>query len=446
MPMQTDLLSPEECELAVLVKGYPRLSETFIAQEIYGLQQRGLKQLIVALRRPHDPARHPVHQLITSPVLYLPEYVSDDRARVRRAQRWSRNQPGYKAAQALFLQDAQRLDGGRASTDRQRRWAQACVLAYELPESVRWIHCHYLHTPASVVRYGAALRGCGWSFSAHAKDIWISDVEDLAGKIENAAWGVTCTATNLAYLQHVACNAAARAKLQLLYHGLNFSLLEAPVREKRDQATTTFRIVSVGRLVAKKGYDVLLEALAQLPASLNWRFEHIGGGELQEELVARSAALGLCKRITWHGAQPRNEVMQLLTHADVFVLASRIAANGDRDGLPNVLMEAQAAGVCCVASHVSAIPELIRHGESGILVPPDDSGALSRALARLASAPDQRAALARAGRARVRNEFDAAKGLDWLAQRLRISGQAARGDQNHAPVAGSLREGLCGLP
>src|SRR5690606_21584362 len=145
--------------IAVFVKGYPRLSETFIAQEIRGLEQRGLKLVIVSLRHPTDPDVHPVHREIAAPVLYLPEYLEDDRPRVRRAWARVRGRPGYREAWELF-----RADFARDRTDnRIRRFGQAMVAAAELPPDIGLFYVHYLHTPASVGRYAARILGLPWA-------------------------------------------------------------------------------------------------------------------------------------------------------------------------------------------------------------------------------------------------------------------------------------------
>ncbi|WP_428696211.1 glycosyltransferase family 4 protein [Stappia sp.] len=399
--------------IAVVVKGYPRLSETFIAQEMLGLERRGIAQLIVALRRPYDPFIHEVHRQISADVLYLPEYIKDDPARVARARRWAERQPTFAAARALYEADFAR----EHNANRQRRWGQACVLAHELPEDVTWIHTHYLHTPCSVARYAAHLSGRKWSFSAHAKDIWTSPDWDLRTKLDDAAWGVTCTRVNAEHLKSLA---ADPAKVDLVYHGLDFSPF--PLRETHGTgdgaAQGPVRLLSVGRAVEKKGYDDLLAALARLPKGLDWHFEHIGGGEQGSRLKDLAEGLGLSGRITWHGAKPREDVIAAAARADLFVLASKVAKSGDRDGLPNVLMEAQAMGLCCLATNVSAIPELIRDGETGVLVPPGDPAALATALAALIGDPARRARLGMAASSDVRARFSADPGLDLLAQRF----------------------------
>ncbi|MBX6323113.1 MAG: glycosyltransferase family 4 protein, partial [Rhodospirillaceae bacterium] len=190
-----------------------------------------------------------------------------------------------------------------------------------------------------------------------------------------------------------------------------------PRRDGSDPADPV-RILSVGRAVEKKGHDHLLEALARLPADLAWRLEHIGGGPLLPALRRQAAALGIGGRITWRGPQPQDAVLEAYRRADLFALASRIAGDGDRDGLPNVLMEAQSQGLAVVATRVSAIPELVEDGANGLLVAPGDVRGLAAALQALVTDPERRAKLGAAGERRVRGRFDMNAGIDVLAERL----------------------------
>lgn len=400
--------------IAVVVKGYPRLSETFIAQEILGLERRDVPILIVALRKPYDPFIHDLHRQISAEVLYLPEYVKDDPVRVTRARRWAEKQSTYAAAKALFDADFAR----ESNAGRQRRWAQGCVFAHELPEDITWIHTHYLHTPCSVARYAAHLSGRGWSFSAHAKDIWTSPEWDLRTKLDDAAWGVTCTGVNAEHLKSLSSDPK---KVELLYHGLDFAGFPKPGGQSsgRDGSADAVQLLSVGRAVEKKGYDDLLVALAKLPQTLNWHFTHIGGGELSNILKAQAGKLGLADRITWRGAQPREEVIKSCLQSDLFVLPSKLAKSGDRDGLPNVLMEAQSMGLCCLSTKVSAIPELIIDGQTGCLVPPAQAETLAEALEILVTSPGKRDKLGLAASQHVRTHFATDPGLDHLAEKFR---------------------------
>lgn len=405
---------PAARRLAVIVKGYPRLSETFIAQEILGLQDRGLDQLIVSLRHPTDPAIHPVHRRIRADVLYLPEYLHDDPARVAAARDWARTQPGYARAYAVFRRDLTR----DRSHNRWRRFGQACVLARELPDDIGWLHVHYLHTPAAVARYAAIIRGLPWTASAHAKDIWTTEAWELREKLADADWVVTCTEVNRTFLAGLAPSAD---RVELVYHGLDLARFPAGTRRPdRDgsRADDPVRLLSVGRAVEKKGLDLLLSALARLPATQHWSLTHIGGGELLNDLKSQADALNLADRIDWRGAQDQDDVIAAYLAADLFVLPCRIAASGDRDGLPNVLMEAQACGLACLSTTVSAIPELIRDGETGLLVPPEDLDALTGALGDLISNPERRQTLAKAGEACVRGDFGMTAGLDRVYAKL----------------------------
>lgn len=398
--------------IAVLVKGYPRLSETFIAQEIEGLEARGIEILIVSLRHPTDPARHPVHARIKADVLYLPEYLKDDPRRVRAGRRWAEDQPAYRDFDKAFRRDLAR----DRSANRWRRHGQACVLGREMPDDVRALYVHYLHTPSSVGRYAAMLTSLPFAFSAHAKDIWTTPEWDLAEKIADARWGVTCTAVNRDYLGSLADDPA---KVDLVYHGLELD--EFPPPPDRRDRKGPLQILSVGRLVEKKGYGDLVVALGRLPADLDWRFVHIGGGD-RGALDDRARKLGISHRIEWRGAQPRSAVIEAGLAADLFVLPARIARSGDRDGLPNVLMEAQALGLPVISTPISAIPELIEDGRNGVLVEDRNPGALATAIQSLAADSELRHSLGLAGARRVRRDFSAAPGLDRLAGKLKALG------------------------
>jgi glycosyltransferase involved in cell wall biosynthesis len=401
--------------ILIILKGYPRLSETFIAQEIRALEQHGLKLRLASMRRPTDKAVHPVHREIRAPVSYLPEYLYQEPLRVLRAWLRVRRWPRYGAARRAWLKDW----GRDLTPNRGRRFGQALVLAAELPAEVGHLHAHFLHTPASVTRYAALLTGLPWSCSAHAKDIWTTPDWEKREKLADAAWAVTCTAAGRDHLQALAPQGK---DVTLVYHGLDlrrFGRGETTGRATDgSDAGAPVIIASVGRAVPKKGYGDLLTALAALPPGLAWRFIHIGGGPLLPDLKQRAGQLGLSNRIEWRGAQAQEKVLDLYRQADLFVLASRIADDGDRDGLPNVLMEAQSQGVAVLATRVSGIPELIDDGATGMLVEAGDSGALARGLATLIGQPALRQRLGDAGYRRIQAQFDMEKGIDLLMDRF----------------------------
>ncbi len=388
--------------MAVVVKGYPRLSETFIAQELLGLEQAGVPLVIVALRRPTESKRHPVHDEIKADVHYLPEYLHDDWGRVLRSLAKAMARPGFYRALMSLIGDYAR----DTTRNRLRRFGQALVLAAECPGDVAWLHAHFIHTPASVTRYASQITGLPWTCSAHAKDIWTTPGAELAGKLHAARWTVTCTKAGYARLNAL----AGGQRVHLSYHGLDLRRFgpfqgTRPQRDGGDPAEPVI-ILSVGRAVEKKGYGVLLRALALLPDRLQWRFVHIGGGELLAQLMDEAQGLGLADRIAWLGALPQEAVLQHYRDADLFVLACRVAADGDRDGLPNVLVEAASQGLACVSTHVSGVPELLSDGLNGLLVEPDNAPALADALQRAITDPTLRERLGREAQQRVREHFD----------------------------------------
>jgi glycosyltransferase involved in cell wall biosynthesis len=409
-------------KIVVVLKGYPRLSETFIAQELLGLERAGFDLILVALRRPTDAKRHPVHDEIKAPVHYLPEYLHEEPLRVVRSLFAYLLRPGFWRALGSLAIDISR----DFTRNRARRFGQALVLAAEWPEDAGWLHAHFAHTPASVTRYASQLRGLPWSCSAHAKDIWTSADWDLAGKLSSARWTVTCTKTGFDRLKELA---NGNSSVHLSYHGLDLDRFGSfgEVRKQHDGSAPDKPVVvlSVGRAVEKKGYDTLLEALALLPGDLAWRFEHIGGGEELERFKALAQKLGLDGRVFWKGALAQEEVLEYYRRADIFALACRITANGDRDGLPNVLVEAASQRLACVSTDISGVPELLSPNETGLLVPTENPIALAQALERLIRDPMLRARLGDAAERRVRGNFDHMASIGQLKELFEREWRAA---------------------
>ena len=460
-------------KIVVLLKGYPRLSETFIAQELLGLERAGLDLVLVSLRRPTDRKRHPVHDEIRAPVFYLPEYLHEEPFRVLRGLFRSFRAPGFGAAFRQFLKDLPR----DISRNRFRRFGQAAVLAGEFPAGADWLHAHFIHTPASVANYAARMLALPWTVSAHAKDIWTSEDWELAEKLAVADWAVTCTKSGHAHLQTLA--GANRERVHLSYHGLDLDRFPAlgaaspfsptgrrwpegsdeggacacdvdspaaspssrcrdllpagekgmsgegfpqsaapaetallagrqegyPARDGSDPQDPV-AIISVGRAVPKKGYDILLNALARLPKNLHWRFTHAGDGGERGKLQKLAEDLGIARNITWLGAVDQKDVLEAYRRSDIFALACRITPDGDRDGLPNVLVEAASQQLACVATDISGIPELFENEVNGLLVGPEDPDAFARALERAIRDPALRHRLGQAADRKVRENFD----------------------------------------
>ncbi len=400
--------------LPVVLWSYPKLSETFIAQELLGLERRGVPLHIYALSQPERDQAQPIHAEIEAPVSYLLGYFADPK-RVASARAQAERLPGYAVARAEFEAD-HACDPTRK---RRNRFDQACVLATEMPEGTAQIYAHFLAAPASVTRYAAMMRQIPYAISAHARDIWVTPDWERSANLARAEWIVTCTRSAAGQL--AACCQPPK-KVSLVYHGLDFGRFppSPPLRPARDGSDPSdpVMVLSVGRATAKKGYDDLLAALAALPRTLHWRFVHIGAGELQESLIVQAAEQNLSDRVTWLGSQPQPVVLEHLHRADFFALASRIAEDGDRDGLPNVLLEAQSQGLAVLTTYVSGIPELVSDGETGRLVAQRDVTAMTEALVALITKPDERQRLGAAGLARLRTVFSMDAGLDRLAAKL----------------------------
>ena len=389
--------------LAVIVKGWPRLSETFVAQELVGLEERGLALEIWSLRHPTDAKVHALHKRLKARVRYLPEYVKDDPARVWRSWLIARRLPGYPAARAAFLADLRR----DPTPNRGRRFFQACVLAAEMDGDIAHLYAHFIHTPGSVARYAAAMRGLAWSAFAHAKDIWTTPDWEKREKLASMAWCATCTKAGAEHLE-----ALAPGKIRYIPHGLDVARWPDPPARTAKKTTT---IVSVGRLVPKKGYDDLIAALGLLDPALDWRFVHIGGGPLKDAIRTQAAKLGA--RVELRGAGDQDSVLAALREGDIFALASKTAEDGDRDGLPNVLMEAASQDLPLVATRAGSIGDFLDES-CGIAVAPGDRAALAAALAKLIADPALRAALGRAAGAKVRRDFPFAANRDRLYDML----------------------------
>jgi glycosyltransferase involved in cell wall biosynthesis len=290
-----------------------------------------------------------------------------------------------------------------------------------MPESVRHIHAHFAHSPASVARYAAMMRGIGFSISAHAKDIWTAPEWDLRQKLREAGFVTVCNRTGYDRLALL-----GDGKLFLIKHGLakDAVVATAPTQLRDGSAASDpVRVICVARAVEKKGLRTLVDALAHLPRTLAFRLDHYGGGPLLGELREKSRALGLTDRLTWHGPKPHAAVIAALDRSDLFVLPARMGSDGDRDGIPNALLEAQARGLAVISTRVGGIEEAVSDGTSGRLVAPGDADALAAALRELIQRPKAREALGRAALEHAGQAYDAEAGYDAIAGLLRVRTQ-----------------------
>ncbi len=392
--------------LGVLVKIYPKLSETFILEEILGLERLGLSLRLYALAPPTDAIRHPAVADVRAPLVVVPAAEPGHAAAFAAAHARLLAGAPWRYAAAFGVA----LRRGRPGL---RDFARAGWLAQRLrADGVSHLHSHFIALPADIATLAGRLLGLPVSISAHAKDIYLSEPADLRRRMQAAAFTVTCTEANRQVLAAV----APKALLQRLYHGVDHAVFH-PLR--RLPAATPPLIVSVGRLRAKKGLDCLVDACALLrQRGVDFACEIVGYGEEEAALKSRIRQQGLGEQVRLVGKLAREQVIERYARAAVYVQPSRIAADGDRDGIPNVLLEAMAMGLPVVASRVSGIPELVADGLNGLLVEPDRPVALADAITRVLQQPRLSESLGCCARGTVTERFDNDRNLRQLCALL----------------------------
>ena len=381
---------PEIRRIGYVVKRYPRYSETFIVNEILAHEAAGLDLTIFALRPPVDTHFQELLARVRAPVHYI---LDSGKAR----EFWHELDSARTELKG-FDQGLEVTAGEDASTVYQAvRLARS---AHNL--GLDHFHAHFATSAASVVRLAARFAGISWSFTAHAKDIFHESVDpdDLARKLAAADAVITVSDYNVAFLQ--AKYGAEAAKVHRIYNGLDLNRFRYRAPDVRPP-----RIVAVGRLVEKKGFDVLVEACALLKTDgYSFSCEIIGSGEKEAALREQIERLDVGGLVGLKGPRPQADVVEHVQEAAVLAAPCVVGQDGNRDGLPTVLLEAMALGTPCVSTDVTGIPEVIRDGETGLCVPQHDAKALAEALARLLSDSDLRVRLASAARHLIEADFD----------------------------------------
>lgn len=388
---------PRTPVVGYVLKMYPRFSETFIVSEILAREAAGERLVIFSLRPSSDTRFHAELAQVKAPVIHLPRTSN---------------------ASKLWQQLAGAADTPDLGIGIQRRISelleadvddafQAVMLARAAQQhGVTHLHAHFASVATTVARLAGAVAGIPYSFTAHAKDIFHEEVDqdELERKFAEAHHSVTISEYNQRDLH--SRFPAATGRLHLVRNGLN--LEKFPYRPERS-ARAAPRILAVGRLVEKKGFSLLIEAVARLRESgVPVQADIAGDGPLAAQLEEQIAVLGLQDEVHLLGARTQAEVSELMGHHDVFAAPFVVGSDGNADGLPTVLLEAMARGIRCVAAGVTAVGEVIRSAETGWLVPSGDVDALTRALAE-ALRPADRSAMTDAARALVEREFDSVR-------------------------------------
>lgn len=403
-PAQPDIPT----KIAYVLKMYPRFSETFILNEILELERQGVQVHIFSLKKPDDGRFHADLARVKAPVTYVPEQlrVAPEAFLLAHREVASWNSARYRR---LLWRTLGRRRGGAL-----RRLSQAAYIAPILRrEGITHVHAHFASSATSVASYLHRLAGFSYSFTAHAKDIYHDDVNPrtVARKIEASRFTVTVSDYNRAFLGEL----GAAERLARIYNGLDLEQFRLNGTRQDDPPL----VLGVGRLVEKKGFDDLVRACAILRDSgLDFRCRIVGKGDQAPMLRTLIDSLDLADRVELAGPLPREALLGLYPRASAFAAPCVVAADGNRDGLPTVLIEAMALGVPVVATPVTGIPELVEHAHTGLLVPERDPAALAAAIHRLLVDREAAAQMAAAARLRVEREFDLRTNVAALRERF----------------------------
>ena len=377
--------------IAYVVKRYPRFSETFIVNEILEHEASGWKLDIFTLRPCCDAHFQDRIARVRAEVNYLP--------------------PDTPKAAALWktLAEAASLHStfSDALGDMLQSNVHAVFQAMHLAAAVKrrgieHLHAHFATGAAEVTRLAAGLAGVSYTLTAHAKDIFHEDVcdEDLSRKFAAASTVITVSDFNLQYLQQKFPGLSDR--FVRLFNGIDLSQFTfEPPRERSPL------IVGVGRLVEKKGFGDLIDACSRLrDRGRTFRCEIIGDGDQRDSLMRQIRELELGRFVMLTGGLPQVEVIRRVQQAALVAAPCVVGEDGNRDGMPTVLLEAMALGTPCVATDVTGIPEIIVNDETGIVIPQHSPDLLAQGMERLFDEEETRLSFAHAARARIERDFD----------------------------------------
>lgn len=383
-------------KVAYILKMFPRFSETFILSEILELEREGAELQIFSLKTPNDGRVHADVANVKAPVHYVELSGWKDVPRIL--------QSHFK----VLRHNPQRYLKVLGRTIRRKRWGamkrfiQAGLIAPKLQKAgITHVHAHFASSATSVAYYLHQLVGMQYSFTAHAKDIFINTVapEVLLRKMRDARFVITISDYNETFLSAI----SPGTKLHRIYNGLDINQFSPNGTQPNDKPL----VLAVGRLVEKKGFHDLIRAAAILKEQgVEFECRIIGTGEQEKKLRNLIQKLGVNDVVNMPGPMPREELIGLYPTASVFAAPCVIGKDGNRDGLPTVIIEAMALGVPVVSTPVTGIPEIVRHGETGHIVPESSPEALAESIKQLISDRNSAQKMATAGRELIESQFN----------------------------------------
>ncbi|MCZ6725864.1 MAG: glycosyltransferase [Acidobacteria bacterium] len=379
--------------IGYLVKSFPVVSETFILNEVRAMALHGVPLVILALKPPPRTVVHRAATEIESTVRLAPWYsplgwpaLVLDHLRL-----WQSDRKAYRR---VFDREVGRYVGSwtrQPSTHRWqlvrkrlRRFAWAGWVARRTRQlGIRHLHAHYAGEPLRVAHLVKRLVGVPYSFTAHAKDLYLAPESRLRRRLGTASFAVGCHRHGVETMRRLLPE-RDRGKVRFIRHGIDLDLFTPPEREEPGEETAEPVILAVGRLTAKKGFDDLIDACRMLARrGVPFHLDILGDGSSRAELEAQVRHLDLTDRVTFHGFVAQESLPEWYHRAAVFAAPSKELADGNRDGIPNVLLEAMASKLPLVASVAAGIPEVVEHEVSGLLTVPGEPAPLATALARL---------------------------------------------------------------
>lgn len=409
-------------KIGFIHNAFPVLSETFISKEMTGLQQRGLDLNIYSLFRP-EPSRLD-RSYSGDSIFYLIPNLKPWRLLISHIIMWVVSPKRYwdtlkfawlkRNRQSSLLNKMLSFQSGKTMSREERQdlllhFILAAPLAKQMrADHITLINSHFADAAASFAMLCGMLLGIDYGITAHAYDIFTPQFH-MPEKLSRSRFILTCTQYNKKAFEKD--YSALAEKVFVFYHGINTTKF----KRKSNPQNSVFQIFSVGRLVSKKGFDVLINACAELKnRGVKFNCQIVGDGPLQEKLQFQIEQYDLNGEVTLLGAKPSTEIPAYYERADVFALPCVVEPDGNRDGIPNVIAEAMAMQLPVVSTIVSGIPELVQHEETGLLLKEHDHVGLADALQKLSEDTSLREKMGQAGRARVQEIFDSEVCLDRL--------------------------------
>jgi glycosyltransferase involved in cell wall biosynthesis len=410
-----------------LVRSWPRLSQTFVLNEVLALERRGVRLAVFSLVRSGEAIVHPQVEQVRAPITYLADECGRGwPVRIRRhARQLTRTPVTYARTLATCLRDRDLTAGYGECTA-----LESFDMAVRVTDAVRrlkaggsepvHLHAHFAHDPALVGMWVARFTGLPFTFTAHARDLVQLAPPALAARAREAAGVFTCCSLNAEYLDST-LPGSVRPPVTVIRHGVDLRRFTPGTRHP---ATGVPTVVSVGRLVDKKGFADLLQALWLVKATGRaFRCEIYGDGPELDRLTSLRTSLQLDDEVHLLGARSGDGIVRALRDADLFALTPRVAADGDRDGIPNVLVEAMSCGLPVVTTTAGGVPELVDHDHNGLLARPGDVRTVATHLGELIDSAERRARLGAAARATVERSYDVDVAAQTL-ERLMLSARA----------------------